>query len=231
MGRSRRERVVTLTKTRKHVVGLEKKQEFVQKIRDFIDAYAHFYVFSTENMRNALLKDLRASWKDSQFYFGRKRVIQVALGRNVEEEYLENLHKISEHLEGNVGLLFTNRSHEDVLHFFDTYAEDEFARSGFVATRKVDIENGPLDRFEPNQIQNLRLVGLPVDLKKGVVTLSKDFTVCEEGETLTPEKAKILEFMDIRMAKFRVILRCHYSKKDSSFETLSNDEAIEEDSG
>lgn len=220
MGRSRRERVVALTKTRKHVVGLEKKQQFVQKIRDYIDAYAHFYVFSTENMRNALLKDLRAEWKDSQFYFGRKRVIQIALGRSVEEEYLENLHKVSEHLEGNVGLLFTNRTREEVVSFFSTYAEDDFARSGFEATGRVFVKKGSLEQFEPNQIQNLRLVGMPVDLKKGLVTLSQDLTVCEQGEKLTPEKAKILEFLGIRMAKFRIVLRCHYSKDQSKFESL-----------
>lgn len=211
---------MVLTKTRKHVVGIEKKQQFVQKIRDYIDAYAHLYVFSTENMRNVLLKELRADWKDSQFYFGRKRVIQIALGRSVEEEYLENLHKVSDHLEGNVGLLFTNREHKDVISFFDSYSEDDFARSGFEATDRVHIVKGPLEQFEPNQIQNLRLVGLPVDLKRGVVMLSKDLTVCEKGDTLTPEKAKILEFMGIRMAKFRIILRCHYSKKDSKFESL-----------
>lgn len=220
MGRSRRERVVTLTKTRKHTFGREKKQEFLQEVRDTIDSYAHMYVFSTENMRNSLLKGLRAVWNDSRFIFGRKRVMQIALGRTIEEEYLDGLHKVSEQLEGDVGLLFTNRDHDAVIQFFNTYCQDEFARSGFEATEHVEFKEGPLEHFEPNQVGNLRLIGLPVDVRKGVVTLIKDLTVCETGSVLTPEKAKILELFGMKMAKFRIVLRCHYRKKGSHFEQL-----------
>lgn len=222
MGRSRRERVVALTKTRKHMFGKDKKKEMVQDIRDTIDKYQHVYIFSTENMRNALLKDLRAQWKDSRFFFGRKRVMQIALGRSVEEEYLDDLHKMSKQLVGDVGLLLTNRKHEETVQFFDTYCENEFARSGFQATEDFQIEKGAIDHFEPNQVPNLRLIGLPVELKKGVVQLEKDLTVCKTGEVLTPEKAKVLELMGVRMAKFRVELRCRYQKESSSFEQLSD---------
>lgn len=223
MGRSRRERIVALTKTRKHMLGRDKKQEIIQEIRDNVDKYANLYVFSTQNMRNALLKNLRGLWKDSRFFFGRKRVIQISLGRSEEEEYLEGLHKVSDHLHGNVGLLFTNRNHTSVVKFFDEYSENEFARSGFEATGPVELDEGPLEQFEPNQVQNLRLIGLPVDVKKGVVTLLSDFPVCAAGEVLTPEKAKILEFIGIRMAKFCIKLRCHYQKNGRVFEELSEE--------
>ena len=104
--------------------------------------------------------------------------------------------------------------------FFDEYSEDDFARSGFQATENFDIAQGPLENFEPNQINNLRLIGLPVQLSKGVVKLENDLTVCETGEVLTPEKAKILELMGKRMAQFRLRLRCHYQKDGNAFEQL-----------
>lgn len=229
MGRSRRERVVALTKTRKHMLGKDKKKDIVQELRDTIDKYEHVYVFSTENMRNALLKGLRGKWNDSRFYFGRKRIIQIALGRTVEEEYLENMHKMSNQLSGNVGLLLTNRPHDEVVSFFDDYCESEYARSGFEATDDFLIPKGPIDHFEPNQVPNLRLIGLPVELKKGVVTLDNDLQVCKPGEVLTPEKAKIIELMGTKMAKFRLQLRCHYQKDGSTFEQLSDPIDEEED--
>lgn len=213
---------MALTQTRKHMIGHDKKQKIVQTIREYIDKYAHMYVFSTDNMRNALLKDLRAAWSDSQFFFGRKRIMQIALGRTVEEEYLDHLHKVSDKLQGDVGLLFTNRDHTDVVKFFEGYSQDEFARSGFVATERVELKKGRLEHFEPNQVQNLRLVGLPVDVKRGVVTLIKDLIVCDVDEVLTPEKAKVLEFLGIRMAKFRLVLSCHYCKEGNTFEQLSS---------
>lgn len=221
MGRSRRERVVTLTQTRKKIVGRGKKQEILEEIRRAVDAYENIYVFSTENMRNTKLKKLRGEWKDSRFFFGRKRVAQVALGRSAEEEYADGIQQVSKKLTGNVGLLFSNRKHEDIVSFFEQYSELDFCRSGFVATEDVQLSAGPLDMFEPSQEQNLRLVGLPVGLKRGVVTLLSDFTVCETGDVLSPERAKILEFLGIEMAKFRVKLLCHYRKSDGFFEELN----------
>lgn len=224
MGRSRRERVVALTKTRKHMVGRDKKKDLVEEIRNGLDKYDHFYIFSIENQRNAFLKDLRATWSDSRFYFGRKSVMRIALGPSVEEEYLEDLHKMAVQLKGNVGLLLTNRSHESVRKFFDDYSQDDFARSGFQATDTFHISEGPLEHFQPNQLQNLRLIGLPVQLNKGAVTLEKDVTVCTPGVVLTPEKAKILELMNIKMAKFRVRLRCHFQKDEHEFQQLIDDD-------
>ncbi|CAN8076320.1 unnamed protein product [Agarophyton chilense] len=226
MGRSKRERVVALTKTRKHTIGKKRKKELLEAIRNDIDQFEHIYVFSTDNMRNAKLKQLRSSWNDSRFFFGRKKVAQIALGRSPEEEYADGLRKVAEQLVGNVGLLFTNRSHDQVLSFFKSYCEDDFARSGFVATHRVHLPEGPLDGFAPSQQQNLTQIELPVGVKKGVVTLLRDFTVCEQGDVLTPERAKVLELLHIRMAKFRIRLLCHYRKSDASFEPLQMGVAV-----
>ena len=43
--------------------------------------------------------------------------MKVALGKDAQDEYRDNLHKISRKLQGNVGLLFTNETKEDVIRF------------------------------------------------------------------------------------------------------------------
>lgn len=166
MGRSKRERFVALIKTRKHVIGKKKKQDLSEAIRNDIDQFEHIYMFSTDNMRNAKLKQLRSSWNDPTFFFGRKKIAQIALVRSPEEEYADCLRNVSKQLVSNVGLLFTNRDHAQVLKFFSSYSEDEFATSGFVATETVQLKEGPLEGFAPNQEQNLRQVELPVITRK-----------------------------------------------------------------
>ncbi len=47
-------------------------------------------------MRNAKLKDLRSHWKDSRFFFGKNRVMQLALGRSDSDEYRIGLRYVSE---------------------------------------------------------------------------------------------------------------------------------------
>lgn len=40
--------------------------------------------------------------------------MQVVLGKDSDSEQLENLHYLSEQLKGDCGLLFTNKSYEEV---------------------------------------------------------------------------------------------------------------------
>ena len=71
MPKSRRDRAVTLSKTRKKV-GLEFKQSLVDKIRKAVDDYARCFVFTVDNMRNSHLKVTtetmtRILWKSRLF--------------------------------------------------------------------------------------------------------------------------------------------------------------------
>ena len=52
-----------------------------------------------------------------RFFLGKNKVMMVALGRGVEDEYKDNLHKISRQLTGQRGLLFTNQSKDEVLKY------------------------------------------------------------------------------------------------------------------
>lgn len=67
----------------------------------------------------------------------------------------------------------------------------------------------------------------------GVVTLIKEFEVCKEGGVLTPEQAKILEYLGHRLATFKLELRACWIR-DVGFERLDgkneqNDENMNED--
>lgn len=81
--------------TNAHKKGFERKSGLFQDVRGCCDQYASLYIFSIENMRNDRLKDVRMKWKDSRFFYGKNRVIQLALGRTEAEEYKESLHTIS----------------------------------------------------------------------------------------------------------------------------------------
>ncbi|KAK8772622.1 hypothetical protein V5799_024136 [Amblyomma americanum] len=85
------------------------------QVREAFDKYNKVFVYSVSNMRNTKLKDVRQEWKDSRFYFGKNKVMAVALGRFIDEDHRENLHKVSERLRGQCGLFFTNAPKEKVL--------------------------------------------------------------------------------------------------------------------
>ncbi|XP_005986121.1 mRNA turnover protein 4 homolog [Latimeria chalumnae] len=225
MPKSRRDKKVSLTKTTKK--GLEVKQNLIEELRKCVDTYKHLFIFSVANMRNSKLKDVRNAWKHSRFFFGKNKVMMVALGRGPSDEYKDNLHKVSKLLRGEVGLLFTNRTKQEVEGWFDQFKETDYARAGNKATFAVTLDAGPLEQFTHSMEPQLRQLGLPTALKKGVVTLISDYDVCKEGDVLTPEQARILKLLGFEMAEFKVSIRCLWNSETGEFQQLTEDSGTE----
>ncbi|XP_055920355.1 mRNA turnover protein 4 homolog [Eupeodes corollae] len=213
MPKSKRDKKISLTKTDKK--GLAWKQQIIEDIRRCVEKYPNIFLFSVQNMRNNILKELRNEWKqNSRFIFGKNRIMQIGLGRTKAEEIQPELHKVSRKLLGQCGLLFTEKSKEEVLEWAKNYWAEEYARSGFVATQTVVLPAGPLKDFAHSMEPHLRSLGMPTKLEKGVITLYSDYTVCEEGKVLTPEQARILKLIGNQMAKFRLTIKCSWNQKD-----------------
>ncbi|XP_053725371.1 mRNA turnover protein 4 homolog [Synchiropus splendidus] len=230
MPKSKRDKKVSLTRTVKK--GLESKQKLIQELRSCVDTYKRLFIFSVAHMRNSRLKDIRTAWKHSRFFFGKNKVMVVALGKGETDEYRDNLCKVSRQLRGEVGVLFTNKTTEDVQEYFSHFKETDYARSGNQAQMDVTLDAGPLQHFTHSMEPQLRQLGLPTALKKGVVTLLQDYQVCREGETLTPEQARLLKLLGIEMAEFKVQIKSVWNSETGEFLNLSGKEeeaAMQED--
>ncbi|XP_051531812.1 mRNA turnover protein 4 homolog isoform X1 [Myxocyprinus asiaticus] len=226
MPKSKRDKKVSLTKTTKK--GLESKQNLIEELRKCADIYRYVFVFSVENMRNNKLKDIRTAWKHSRLFFGKNKVMMIALGKGPTDEYKDNLHKVSRFLRGEVGVLFTNKTKDEVQEYFSNFKVMDYARSGNIATIAVTLDEGPLEQFPHSMEPQLRQLGLPTTLKKGVVTLIKDFEVCKEGDTLAPEQARILKLFGIEMAEFKLSIKCMWNSESADFEKMTEGEDEEE---
>lgn len=135
---------------------------------------------------------------------GRNAVMRKALGATVEEEHKPGCSVIANQLEGDVGLLFTSETPQVVLEWFESYKVPDYARAGNLATEdfvlpegavQIDGENAP-HSLEPQ----LRKLGLPTRLLKGIPTLSGEHRVCKEGQKLSPDQAHLLKLFHRQMA-------------------------------
>lgn len=68
----------------------------------------------------------------------------------------------------------------------------DFAKSGFVAKETVALPAGPLTEFSFSMEPQLRTLGLPTQLEKGIIVLREDYVVCRAGTHLSPEQAQLL---------------------------------------
>jgi len=163
---------------------------------------------------------VRGKWSHSRFFIGKNRVIAKALGNTPEEEYAENLHKVSMLMRGEVGLLCTNEKTEDVLAFFDNLSAPDYARTGAKCTETFVIPAGPVEEFSHDIEPHLRSLGLPTKLVKGIVTLYQEHTVCEEGDILNSQQARILKLFGKQQAEFRLQILAVWSN-DGEFKILA----------
>ena len=91
MPRSKRNKVVALTKVKKQ--GKSAKDDLIEKVQEAVDTYKNTFVVSFDNMRAGPFKNVALkSRDDSKFFLGKNKVMQVALGRNSDDEYGPNTH-------------------------------------------------------------------------------------------------------------------------------------------
>ncbi|CAF1226942.1 unnamed protein product [Adineta ricciae] len=235
MPKSKRAQRVTISKSSKKLKanrGLELKQELVKKIRTRLDECSHLFVVRLYNERTDKLQTVRAHFprsESSYFFFGKNRVMQLALGRTPATEYLPSLAKISPYLVGKMGLMLTNRSPQEVLEYFNKLEMEDYARAGNRVKETVIIDEGPLDGFQHTMEPLLRSLGLATTLKKGIIHLIKPFTICKKGDTLTPEQAKLLKLFQHPLAQFKIKVKLHWDKKTEHVQVFDLQESDEED--
>jgi mRNA turnover protein 4 len=165
-------------------------------------------------MRSNKFKAVRVEFRDSKLFLGKNKLLQIALGRNEEEEYQENLKLVSKQIAGgSVGLLLTSRTKDDVVQYFKNLEEPDYARAGSVSPETVIISLEQLSQFPVSMMEQFRKLGMPVDIINGKVVLTgkaQEYRLCKEGEILSAEKCKLLCHFEKKLAKFRVQLMAHW---------------------
>ncbi|KAK9365923.1 ribosomal protein L10-domain-containing protein [Lipomyces kononenkoae] len=236
MPKSKRSKLVTLTKTQKK--GREGKELLFTQIREALESYKYVWVFDVANMRNSFLKDVRKDWNGSRLLFGRTKVMAKALGLTKEDEVKENMSKLSKYIKGAVGLLLTNEDPDTVETYFTDFAKSDFPRAGQMAGVSFTIPAGIIysrggqisaedDLPLPHSLEStLRVqLGVPTSLRNGKIMIDNDFEVCKEGRVLDAKQTRLLKLFGVACAEFRVRLVAYWG--DGVVHELSTADDVE----
>ncbi|KAI0023152.1 mRNA turnover protein 4 [Xylariomycetidae sp. FL0641] len=240
MPKSKRAKVVHTTQVNKK--NREHKERLFESIRDCLGEYQYCYVIALENERNKHIQEVRQELSDSRLFFGKTKLMARALGHGPEDSAGENTWKLTRHLRGTVGLLFTPRAPGAVLGYLAALAPVDFARAGAVAPRAFVVPPGPLGAtggavppdhdvaVGPALEPELRRLGLPTRLVRGRVVLEGDlatghgYTVCRAGDTLDARQARLLRLFDACMSEFRVRVRAYWAAATGEVTELAPEE-------
>jgi mRNA turnover protein 4 len=92
-----------------------KKAQIVDNIENYLNTYEYCYAFQYKNMTTMPMQEIRNYWNTSKFMIGKNKVLQMGLGKTEEDELKTNSFKLSRHLNGNCGLMFSNENPERVV--------------------------------------------------------------------------------------------------------------------
>jgi len=238
MPKSKRSRIVHTSVVQKKP-SKEKSATLYAAVQAATEEYQHIFVFGVENMRNTFLKDVRQHFADSRLFFGKTKVMAKALGSSPEDEHAPGLSKLTKHLNGNVGLLCTNRKPQEIVDYFQDFVEIDFARAGNIATRTFVVPAGVVysrggevpvedDVALPHSLEvTVRKWGMPTRLDKGKVMLDQEYTVCHEGKELNSHQTALLKLFGVATAEFKVDVQAYWSAATEQV-TEVNQEVIEE---
>lgn len=170
-----------------------------------------------------------------------------ALGTNPEESHADGIYKLSSHLTGTVGLLFTNREPEAIISYFSSLSNADFARAGTVATRDFIVPAGLVssnggevpaeyDVPFPHSLEpELRRLGMPTRLVNGRVVLGGDetgegsegYTVCKTGQTLDGRQTRLLKLFSVCLSEFKVRMLAYWTAASGEVTEIDQDKMEE----
>lgn len=108
-------------------------------------------------------------------------------------------------------MLFTNKTKKETLKYFKGFSSPEYAKAGAIATENVILHRG-VTEFPVSMLDQLRKLGLVVEIDNGTVVLKVAFQVAELGLPLSPEQSKLLVHMRKTMCNFSIQMSSHWSK-------------------
>lgn len=232
MPRSKRSKLVTLANTEKK--GRENKERIFDEVREALDTYRYTWVLHLDDVRTPVLQEIRSAWVGSKLILGKRKVLEKALGLNREDEYSDNLHKLTKYCGGVTGLLFTDESVETVKDYFEAYSKSDYSRpnskaplsftipAGIIYSRggQIPVEDDVpmVHSLEPTLRNKFHI---PTKIKAGKITIEAPYTVCEVGDKLDVRQALILKQFGIAEAQFKVKAAAYYDKETSSVKETS----------
>lgn len=157
----------------------EKRNAEVERIREYSGKYTHVAVIKNPDIPNVVLKKMREDFSNgAKILFVRKKMARAMYN-------MPDLPKES------FFLMFGDR---ETVEAARTYRYRDFLEAGDVCPVRGVVER--------QVVRNKEMAGLlPVSMRDGQLQLVEDYVVCEAGELVDENKAKILRFFGQRLRR------------------------------
>ena len=163
-----------------------------------MDTYTKCFIVQADNVGSKQFMDIRAAIRgNSKVIMGKNTMVRRCIRSYVERPGNDQWAGIVDHINGNVGLVFTTG---DLSTVKDTIAEFKVgapAKVGTVAPINVSIPAGNTG-MDPSQTSFFQVLNIPTKITKGTIEITADIQVVTAGEKVGASEATLLSKLGIK---------------------------------
>jgi len=200
MPKSKRERVVSLSKTRRKNEG--RKDALISSIRDCVDKYERLFLLRVPFIKSKDM-DMMRRRLEGRLYFLKNTLFRRAICPDDDSEHAPGLTKVSEHLSGQIIAVFTSQTDEELKPLF-SYTRVMYAKEGAIAPQTIVLHREDLSDLPSSSEPYVRALGVDCKVEQGKVVVQREKTVCTEGKPVTAEEARLLKLLKFKCMNLKI---------------------------
>ncbi len=180
---------------------LEEKRKIIEKIKNLAKQYKVVGIIDFSNLPARQLQDMKAKLRSiAVIYMTKKRLIKIAL-KELEEEGIKNILKLSETLDGQPAMIFTNENPFKLFKILKENQSNAPIKAGQVTPNDIVVRAGKTN-FTPGPIiGELGAFRIKTGVEGGKVVIKEDVVVAKKGDVVNEKLAGILQRLGIEPMK------------------------------
>ena len=175
-----------------------RKTEYFERLKGYFGKYTRVFIVNANNVGSFQIQQVRMAFRGiAEVIFGKNTMMRKVLDQFISENEGHPMASLKEHLQGNVGLIFTNDP--DLGRIKDIIVTNIVpapARSGSVAPVNVVVPAGNTG-MDPGQTAFFQALNIATKITRGLVEIINDVNLIEIGERVSPGQAALLKRLNI----------------------------------
>ena len=183
----------------------QKKINQIQEIEDLLNKYSMIGLTNLDGISSSVLQRIRKTLRgDTEIKIAKNTLKRIAINNTKAKN--PKIANIFDHINGNVGLIFSNKNPFALQKFFNANRVAVAAKPGQKATDDVWVSAGPTDMSPGPVIGEFNSIGIRTSVEAGKIKINNDTKVLSAGEVITDTHASIFSKLGIKPLKMGIAL-------------------------
>lgn len=176
----------------------DKKEQYHARLCEFLDEYDKCFIVHADNVGSKQFMDIRKGLRpNSVILMGKNTMMKRSIRLYCERSGNKSWEAVLEHLQGNVGLLFTKSDLNEIKAELKKFVVGAPARVGAIAPCDVFVPPGGTG-MDPSQTSFFQALGIATKINRGTIEILNQVHLVQEGTKVGGSEATLLAKLGIK---------------------------------